>query len=171
MKGALLWALGAMLASPALATPPPAIDSSVVDTGYFQAIVPVAPGVWVDAEPRFQVQPIGNVTVIEQSDGLVPVDAGGSAGSGRRIVEMVRSLRPQASQGDHHQPVARRQGAGPGRAVASLAARPLDFANFGEPARLVRGEGGAVVAVLVAGSRMVTEAALTEELVGRYEGR
>jgi glyoxylase-like metal-dependent hydrolase (beta-lactamase superfamily II) len=66
--------------------------SPAADTGYFQRIVAVAPGVWVLAEPSFQVQPIGNVTVIEQADGLVLVDAGGSAGAGRRIVEMVRSL-------------------------------------------------------------------------------
>ena len=52
----------------------------------------MADHVWVLAEPRFQVQPIGNVTVIEQSDGLVLVDAGGSPGAGRRIVEMVRSI-------------------------------------------------------------------------------
>jgi glyoxylase-like metal-dependent hydrolase (beta-lactamase superfamily II) len=70
-------------------------ESLAADTGYFQEIVPIAPGVWVLAEPRFQVQPIGNVTVIEQRDGLVLVDAGGSAGSGRRIVEMVRSLSPK----------------------------------------------------------------------------
>ena len=63
--------------------------------GYFQAVVRVASGVWVLAEPRFQVQPIGNVTVIEQADGLVLVDAGGSAGAGRRIVELVRSISPK----------------------------------------------------------------------------
>src|SRR5215472_2356185 len=66
--------------------------SPAADTGYFQTIFPVTDHVWVLAEPKFQVQPIGNVTVIEQSDGLVLVDAGGSPGAGRRIVEMVRSL-------------------------------------------------------------------------------
>jgi glyoxylase-like metal-dependent hydrolase (beta-lactamase superfamily II) len=38
------------------------------------------------------VQPCGNVTVIEQADGLILVDAGGSPGDGRRIVGMVRAL-------------------------------------------------------------------------------
>jgi len=66
--------------------------SPAADTGYFQEIFPVADHVWVLAEPKFQVQPIGNVTVIEQSDGLVLVDSGGSPGAGRRVVEMVRSL-------------------------------------------------------------------------------
>jgi glyoxylase-like metal-dependent hydrolase (beta-lactamase superfamily II) len=62
------------------------------DTGYFQEVRRIDPHVWVLAEPAFQAQPIGNVTVIEQSDGLVLVDAGGSAGSGRRIVALVKGL-------------------------------------------------------------------------------
>jgi glyoxylase-like metal-dependent hydrolase (beta-lactamase superfamily II) len=66
--------------------------SPAADTGYFQEIFPVADHVWVLAEPKFQVQPIGNVTIIEQSDGLVLVDAGGSLGAGRRVAAMVRSL-------------------------------------------------------------------------------
>ena len=45
------------------------------------------------------------------------------------------------------------------------------FANYGEPARLVRGDGGAVVEVRLAGGRMIAEAALAEELIGRYERR
>ena len=55
---------------------------------------------------------------------------------------------------------------GPDEARVSQASA---FANHGEPARLVRGEGGAVVAVHLAGSRMVSEAELTQELVARYE--
>ena len=35
---------------------------------------------------------IGNVTVIEQSDGLVLIDSGASHGSGQRVVELVRSI-------------------------------------------------------------------------------
>lgn len=62
------------------------------EDGYFQVSTKVADGVWVFMEPSFQVQPIGNVTVIEQSDGLVLVDSGGSPGAGRRIVEMVKAL-------------------------------------------------------------------------------
>jgi glyoxylase-like metal-dependent hydrolase (beta-lactamase superfamily II) len=64
----------------------------LTQTGYLQKIVPVEKGVWLLAQPKFQVQPIGNVTIIEQRDGLVLVDAGGSKGSGERIVEWVRSL-------------------------------------------------------------------------------
>jgi len=66
--------------------------SPAADTGYFQSVQSVGRGVWLLAEPKFQLQPIGNVTVIEQQDGLVLVDAGGSPGAGRRIVQMVKSL-------------------------------------------------------------------------------
>ena len=72
-----------------VASPPP---GSAADSGYFQIVRPVAPHVWVLLQPKYQVQPDGNVTVIEQADGLVLVDAGGSAGSGRRIVELVRGI-------------------------------------------------------------------------------
>ena len=80
------------LIGPPVSAAPGDAGSAAAATGYFQQVAPVAPGVWVLSEPAFQVQPIGNVTVIEQDDGLVLVDAGGSAGSGRRIVEMVRAL-------------------------------------------------------------------------------
>jgi D-alanyl-D-alanine carboxypeptidase len=43
------------------------------------------------------------------------------------------------------------------------------FANYGEPARLIRGADGAVVAVQIAGGRMIAEADLAQELIGRYE--
>jgi CubicO group peptidase (beta-lactamase class C family) len=43
------------------------------------------------------------------------------------------------------------------------------FANFAEPASLVRGADGAVVEVRIGGGRSVTEAALAAELVERYE--
>ncbi|HJW40029.1 MAG TPA: MBL fold metallo-hydrolase, partial [Rhizomicrobium sp.] len=83
----------ALLAALALVAPAFADDTPLDPAaGYFQIVHSVVPGVWVLTQPKFQVQPDGNVTVIEQSDGLVLVDAGGSAGSGRRIVEMVRGL-------------------------------------------------------------------------------
>jgi glyoxylase-like metal-dependent hydrolase (beta-lactamase superfamily II) len=84
----------ATLALAASAIAVAAADEPTLDpaTGYFQVVRPVVPGVWVLTQPEFQVQPDGNVTVIEQSDGLVLIDSGGSAGSGRRIVDMVRGL-------------------------------------------------------------------------------
>jgi len=44
------------------------------------------------------------------------------------------------------------------------------FAGYGEPARLIRGEDGRVAEVMIAGSRLVSEAVLAAELTGRYEG-
>ena len=60
---------------------------------YLQIAERVAPGVHVlrQAAPNF-AGVIGNVTVIEQSDGLVLIDSGASHGSGRRVVELVRSV-------------------------------------------------------------------------------
>ncbi len=81
------------LATGAAAQPRP--DLPRPEDGYFQTPERVARRVWVLAEPTFQVQPIGNVTVVEQADGLVLVDAGGSPGAGRRIVAMVRALSPK----------------------------------------------------------------------------
>ncbi len=91
-----LVAILALIAFTAQAVAAPAgSHASDDDIGYLQQVVPVASGVWVLAEPTFQVQPIGNVTVIEQADGLVLIDAGGSAGSGRRIARLVRGLSPK----------------------------------------------------------------------------
>jgi CubicO group peptidase (beta-lactamase class C family) len=56
---------------------------------------------------------------------------------------------------------------GPDRARISQAG---GFASYGEPASLIRDATGAVVAVQLAGSRMVTEADLTAEMLGRYLG-
>jgi glyoxylase-like metal-dependent hydrolase (beta-lactamase superfamily II) len=73
----------------ALAAPSHAAASG----GHVERIEKVADQVWVirQAEP-FHLQPVGNVTLIEQSDGLVLIDAGGSPGSGRRIADLVRSV-------------------------------------------------------------------------------
>jgi D-alanyl-D-alanine carboxypeptidase len=44
------------------------------------------------------------------------------------------------------------------------------FGSQGEPIRCEHGANGEVPAVWVAGSRLVPEAALAEEMRGRYEG-
>lgn len=91
MKRAALVAL--LLMGPVAAQPsaPPKIAPEA-DTGYFQVISALDPHVWMMFQDRFQVQPTGNVTLIEQSDGIVLVDAGGSPGDGRRIVNAVRKF-------------------------------------------------------------------------------
>ncbi|MGZ8363532.1 MAG: MBL fold metallo-hydrolase [Caulobacteraceae bacterium] len=66
------------------------------EDGYKQVAVKVAPRIHVlhQAEP-FQVSPVGNVVIIEQSDGLVLVDSGGSRGSGERVVAEIRRISPK----------------------------------------------------------------------------
>ena len=84
----IAWPSSAQVATAAVGSE----GSPAADTGYFQMVRRIDKGVWLLVEPKFQLQPIGNVTVIEQSAGLVLVDAGGSPGAGRRIVQMVRAL-------------------------------------------------------------------------------
>ncbi len=73
-------------------TPARELELPRPEDGYHQAVEVVAPGVWVLSQPKFQVQPIGNVVVVEQADGLVMFDAGGSPGAGRRLVASVKKL-------------------------------------------------------------------------------
>lgn len=77
----------------ALAWVPASAQQPAAIAGYLEIIEPVAPHIWVirQAEP-FHLQPIGNVTLVEQADGLVLIDAGGSPGSGRRIVRLIKSV-------------------------------------------------------------------------------
>lgn len=91
-KLALAPALAVVLAATGAAAAPPDPEFPRPEDGYFQETLKIAPDVWAFVEPRFQVQPIGNVTLIDQSDGLVLVDTGGSPGSARRIVAEIRRL-------------------------------------------------------------------------------
>lgn len=77
---------GAMVLAPA-----PAVAG--VAESYLYQVRALTDRVHVIAQPRaFHLQPLGNVTVIEQADGLVLVDAGGSRGSGERVVALVRQV-------------------------------------------------------------------------------
>ena len=53
----------------------------------------VAENIWVMRQPdRLWAAVIGNVTIIEQADGVVLIDSGGSIADGRDVVEGVRGL-------------------------------------------------------------------------------
>lgn len=53
----------------------------------------IAPGIHLLATPPDYLGPAtGNVTVIEQADGVVLIDSGASAAHGRRVVQFVRTL-------------------------------------------------------------------------------
>jgi glyoxylase-like metal-dependent hydrolase (beta-lactamase superfamily II) len=75
----------------AAASPPP--SHALPADGYSQIIERVADGIWVIRQAKpFHLQPIGNVVVVEQRDGLVLLDSGDSPGSGRRIADLIRSV-------------------------------------------------------------------------------
>src|SRR5215217_3990951 len=52
--------------------------------------------VWVMRQPdRLWAAVIGNVTIVEQSDGVVLIDSGGSISDGREVVKAVAQLTPK----------------------------------------------------------------------------
>jgi len=85
--------------------------SATDPTGYFQQSYSIADHVHLLRQgASFHVEVIGNVTVVEQADGLVLIDAGGSPGAGRRVVELVHGISTKPVKaivithwhGDHH---------------------------------------------------------------------
>ncbi|HEX4738717.1 MAG TPA: MBL fold metallo-hydrolase [Allosphingosinicella sp.] len=74
------------------AAPAPAPHALPAD-GYSEIIEKVADGIWVIRQAKpFHLQPIGNVVVVEQKDGLVLLDSGDSPGAGRGIAALIRSV-------------------------------------------------------------------------------
>ncbi len=93
----LIVATGAALALPGFAgaaAPSVADDGPLPDDGYYEIIEPqFSDRLWLIRQAKpFHLQPIGNVTVIDQADGLVLVDCGGSPGSARRIISLIRGV-------------------------------------------------------------------------------
>ena len=75
----------------ALAVAQPAFAGA--PSGALETIERVAPGVWsIHQREPFELQPVGNVEVIDQSRGLVLIDGGGSPGSASRIVELIKTV-------------------------------------------------------------------------------
>ena len=81
------------------------------ESGYFQHSYSVADHIHVLRQgPGLHVRAAGNVTVVEQANGLVLIDAGSTPGAGRRVVAMVRAISPKPVKaiiithwhGDHH---------------------------------------------------------------------
>lgn len=93
----LILGAGAALALPGLASGAEADDGPLPEDGYYEIIeAQFSDRLWLIRQAKpFHLQPIGNVTVIDQADGLVLVDSGGSPGSGRRIVNLIRSVSPK----------------------------------------------------------------------------
>ena len=99
MKPALSLALLAtILPAPQMIAPTPAAAETERPPFDGRLMPPeaVASHVWVMRQPdRLWAAVIGNVTIIEQSDGVVLVDSGGSIADGREVVAAVRRLTPK----------------------------------------------------------------------------
>ncbi len=124
--------------------PSPQHGEDTMTDGYYQKAYPVTDRVHVLRQGTgFHVQVIGNVTVVEQSDGFVLVDAGGTPGAGRRVVELVRSIKNKPVKviivthwhGDHHFGLSEVLKAWPQALVVSTDATRIHMNNRGLPAQ------------------------------------
>ncbi len=80
-------------ASPYVASDPAPTAVGPASDGYTYVVQPVVDRVHVIVRPdALRIPAEGNIEVIEQSDGLVVVDAGGSPLGGRRVVEKIRTV-------------------------------------------------------------------------------
>ncbi|HWM27420.1 MAG TPA: MBL fold metallo-hydrolase [Woeseiaceae bacterium] len=76
-----------------LTVPYPADTIVLPEDGYLYEARQIAPCVYTLQSPEaFHYQPLGNVTAIEQEDGFVLVDAGGSRAAAERIIALLRQI-------------------------------------------------------------------------------
>lgn len=74
---------------------PPGASVTAAD-GYLYEASTLADGVWLFASPEpFHVQPYGNVIAVEQADGFVLFDSGGTPAGAARILDMLAALSPK----------------------------------------------------------------------------
>src|SRR3954453_4151160 len=90
---------GLLLGSPMLALAKPLPVPATARPDCLGCLMPperVAPHIWVMRQPdRLWAAVIGNVEIIEQSDGVVLMDSGGSIADGRGVVRAVKRLTPK----------------------------------------------------------------------------
>lgn len=119
-------------------------EGAIADSGYYQRAYPVTDRVHVLRQGQgFHVQVIGNVTVVEQADGLIVVDAGGTPGAGRQVVELVHGISNKPVKaiivthwhGDHHFGLSEVLKAWPQAMVVSTDATRIHMNNRGLPAQ------------------------------------
>ena len=113
-------------------------------TGYEQQAERIADRVHVLHQgPGFHVQVIGNVTIVEQKDGVVLIDSGGTPGAGRRVVALVRKISAKPVKaivithwhGDHHFGLSEVLRAWPQAMVIATEATSSHINNRGLPAK------------------------------------
>jgi len=78
---------------------PPGAGVTAAD-GYLYEASKLADGVWLFASPEpFHIQPYGNVVAVEQADGFVLFDSGGTPAAATRILDMLATA--LAAGADH----------------------------------------------------------------------
>lgn len=93
--GSMLLAAAACDAKPAAPAQPGAVDASL-PSGRLMPPEAVTDHVWVMRQPdRIWAAVIGNVEIIEQSDGVVLVDSGGTIADGEDVIAAVARLTPK----------------------------------------------------------------------------
>lgn len=76
--------------------PYPAGTTVTSADGYLYEATRLADGVWLFASPEpFHIQPYGNVVAIEQTDGFVLFDSGGTPAGARRVLDMLAAISPK----------------------------------------------------------------------------
>lgn len=114
----------------ALLAAAPATAAANVEEVFARSTTLVTPGVWLIAKPAVTDPPFeGNTVVIEQKNGLVVVDAGGSPASGRAIAAEIRKLSAKPVtwlvythyHGDHNLGAGALKAAWPGLTIVSTA--------------------------------------------------
>ena len=131
------------MATRALAMDP---DPSQAARVFARETHPITAHAWLIEKPDAVTPPFeGNVVVIEQTDGLVVVDAGGSPPSGQAIVREIRKLSPKPVKaliythwhGDHNLGAGALRAAWPQLRIVSTAATKQNMT--GEPMTYVTG--------------------------------
>lgn len=88
--------LGALALCGCLLASEAALAATPAETVFARRVTPIAEHVWLIDKPAVTDPPFeGNVTVIEQAEGLVVVDAGGSPASGRAVAARIREISPK----------------------------------------------------------------------------
>lgn len=165
--------LGAMIAAPA---PAPAGSVPTPSDGYFYKTLSVADHVHLIYRPdpvRYPAE--GNVEVIEQADGLVVVDAGGTPIGGKRVVEQIRRISKKPVRyliythwhGDHNLGAPAFRAAYPAIRIISTEATRADMT--GPPMSYVAKQADAVRgSEAIVAKRLASPASLDAEQLRRY---
>ncbi len=168
-----LLALVMLAAAPAKAAEP--FKPGPASDGFFYETRSVTDRIHVIVRPDpVRIPAEGNVEVIEQSDGLVVIDAGGTPLGGRRIIEKIRAISPKPVKvliythwhGDHHLGASAFRAAWPKVRIISTAATRA--AMTGEPMKYLASFKDQPAAIARASARFQNDPAMDAEAKARW---